>query len=139
MRQLLSLTSMVFALGLGPFQGAWAQTLDDVEQVIRDQISAFSEGDAERAYSHASDGIREQFDSPDTFADMVRSQYGALYDPRRLSFSAPMPVSEERVHQVVLVMDRQGRNWRAVYSLVAVEGHWRIEGVVMRQANQQTV
>ncbi|MCH8550555.1 MAG: DUF4864 domain-containing protein [Natronospirillum sp.] len=116
-----------------------AQSLADAEVVIRDQIEAFGDGDAERAYSHASDGIRAQFDTPEFFVAMVRSQYDALYNPRQLSFAEPMRVSDERMHQEVLVLDRSGQNWRAVYSLVAVEGRWRIEGVVMRSASRQAV
>lgn len=116
-----------------------AQSLADAEDVIRDQIEAFGNGDAERAYSHASEGIRAQFDTPEFFVSMVRSQYEALYNPRRLSFAEPMRVSDERMHQEVLVMDRSGQNWRAVYSLVAVDGRWRIEGVVLRSASGQAV
>ncbi len=139
MRQNLSLLWLAGSLVFGLAAMSPAQALDEVEQVIRDQISAFGEGDAERAYYHASDGIKAQFPTADLFVDMVRSQYSALHDPRRLSFSEPLPVSDERVHQMVLVMDQSGRNWRAVYSLVAVDERWVIEGVVIRPAQQQTV
>lgn len=139
MWQIFSLRWLTAGILMGLTVVSLAQSLDDVEQVIRDQISAFGEGDAERAYYHAADGIKAQFPTADTFVEMVRMQYGALYDPRRLSFSEPMQVSDQRAHQAVLVMDQSGRNWRAVYSLVAVDGRWRIEGVVLRPAQQQTV
>lgn len=133
----MRLVALVVLYGLA--SGLWAQEPEQAETAIREQIQAFADGNAETAYAIASEGIQQQFDTPDRFIDMVRTQYPALYQPQFLTFSEPLVVSSERVHQELMVVDSNGRSWQAWYSLVAVENRWRIEGVVLRPAAQQAI
>lgn len=130
---------MVLVCLCGLVSNLWAQEPEQAETVIREQIQAFADGNADTAYAIASEGIQQQFDTPDRFIDMVRSQYPALYQPQFLTFSDPLVVSSERVHQELMVVDRSGRSWQAWYSLVSVDERWRIEGVFLRPAEQQAI
>lgn len=116
-----------------------AQAPESAQLIIRAQIQAFSEDDAEHAFSYAADGIKAQFGNAERFARMVRSQYPALYRPRHMAFVEPVVVSSEQMFQEVSLVDGQGRGWRAVYSLVSVEGEWRIDGVAILRASQQVL
>lgn len=115
-----------------------AQSLSDIPSVIEDQIASFAVGDEARAFAHASAGIQAQFGSAQGFMAMVRQHYAPLLSPQRVAFDEPFAVSDQRAHQVVWLLDTAGRSWRAVYSLVGVDGVWRIEGVVLRPAQAQS-
>lgn len=109
------------------------------EQVIREQIRALSDDDAEAAYTYASDGIKDIFASPEEFIEMVRNQYSALISPRSLSFSAPQSLTNDVVIQEVMVLDSRGESWQAVYRMGLADGGWRIEGVSLVNTSQQAV
>jgi hypothetical protein len=127
---------LIGLLGIGVLQ---AQTLSEIPQVIEDQISSFRAGDEARAFSHASAGIQAQFGSPQDFMAMVRQHYAPLVSPQHVAFDEPFAVSDLRAHQIVWLIDESGQSWRAVYSLVGVDGRWRIEGVALRVAQAQSV
>lgn len=116
-----------------------AQSLSDIPEVIEDQMSSFALGDEARAFAHASAGIQAQFGSPAGFMAMVRQHYAPLVSPQRVAFDEPFAVSDQRAHQIVWLIDTAGTPWRAIYSLVGVEGRWRIEGVVLRPTQAQSV
>ncbi|WLD57418.1 DUF4864 domain-containing protein [Salinispirillum sp. LH 10-3-1] len=113
-----------------------AQAPESAQVVIRAQLQAFSDDNAEHAFSYAADGIKQQFGNAERFARMVRSQYPALYRPRHIAFVDPVVVSSEQMYQEVSLVDGQGRGWRAVYSLISVSGEWRIDGVAILRAPQ---
>jgi Domain of unknown function (DUF4864) len=107
------------------------QDAEAARQVIEDQLQAFSAGDHERAYSHASPGIRQIFPTVDSFIDMVRNGYGAIYQSQGHSFGRNLMVGGE-IHQEVIVTGPDGKQWQAVYTLARqADGRWRITGVKM--------
>ena len=57
-----------------------------IQRVIEDQLRALKAGDAAKAFSFASPGIRTQFGTPDNFVTMVRSGYDALLAARYTEF-----------------------------------------------------
>lgn len=118
---------------------ATAQHPIDARDVIREQLEAFAADDPEAAFAIASDGIRERFGSAARFVEMVQQRYPALYQPRHIAFADTLDVSDERVHQFLLVVDQNGRSWTAVYSVVHVDGEWRIEGVSLQETPQSAV
>jgi ketosteroid isomerase-like protein len=102
-----------------------------VRQVIEDQLQAFSTGDHERAYSHASPGIRQIFPNVDSFIDMVRNGYGAIYQSQAHAFGRNLMVGGE-IHQEVIITGPDGKQWQAVYTLARqADGNWQITGVKM--------
>jgi len=101
------------------------------QNVIRDQIRAFQNGQHERAFSHAAESIRQIFKNTDQFINMVKGGYMPLYDPENYSFGRNLNV-DGLVHQEVIATDQKGRQWQAVYTLKQNEdGSWKITGVKM--------
>lgn len=124
--------------------GCWsslvvAQTPESAQAVIRAQIQALANDDAEHAFSYAADTIRAQFGDAQRFVRMVRSQYPALYRPRQVLFSEPVVVTPEQMFQELALVDERGQAWRVIYSLHAMAGEWRIDGVVLARSQQQAI
>ncbi|MFC3853808.1 DUF4864 domain-containing protein [Salinispirillum marinum] len=118
---------------------AVAQTPESAQSVIRAQIQALADDDAEHAFSFAADTIQAQFGDAQRFVRMVRTQYPALYRPRQVLFSEPVVVTPEQMFQELALVDAQGQAWRAVYSLHTMAGAWRIDGVVLVRSRQQAI
>ena len=92
-----ALTGLMLAFGARHWTSARAQTrssdptLPDadwsaIRRTIDDQRKALKSGDARKAFSFASPGIRAQFGTPETFLAMVRNGYGALIAARYVEF-----------------------------------------------------
>ena len=113
---------------------AWAQpylSAPDaaaVREVIEAQLDAFRRDDAQRAFSFAAPGIREQFGSAENFMQMVRTSYGVVYRPRSVKFET-FEVVDEQVFQPVRMTDADGQAWVAIYGVERQsDGSWRING-----------
>jgi hypothetical protein len=112
----------------------------EIRKVIESQLEAFAADDPERAYSHASQGIRDRFGDATTFMAMVRRGYPMLIRPAAVAFlraqafpaSEPSPDTVQQAVQIVQVRDREGRLWQATYVLERQAGAgWRIGGCVV--------
>ena len=118
---------------LGPSK---AQTIDGaksavVQQVIRDQLSAFKSREHERAFSHAAPNIRSIFKTTDQFINMVKNGYSAIYNSSSYSF-ARSRTEAGVIHQEVIIIGPNGKEWQAIYSLQEQDdGSWKIMGVQM--------
>ena len=101
------------------------------QQVIERQIGAFKAGDHEKAYSFAAPGIKQVFPTVEHFINMVTTGYRPLYDPESYVFGRSVTL-DGQIHQEVLVTDRSGKTWQAVYTLQKQEdGTWKVTGVKM--------
>ncbi|PDT84501.1 MULTISPECIES: DUF4864 domain-containing protein [Sinorhizobium] len=119
---------LVLALGVKP---ALADPVDEAQSVIRAQITAFLEDDAETAYSFASPGIREKFPDELAFFEMVKRRYQHLYRPGNFAFGRSKLVGNE-VIQEVLIVGSDGKDWTAIYELVPQpDGSYKVNGVLM--------
>jgi hypothetical protein len=99
--------------------------------VIDDQIAAFRSGENDRAYSHAAPNIKRIFPDPERFIGMVKGGYEALYNPESYTFGRNTFINGE-IYQELIVTDRAGKQWQAVYTLKKQEdGSWKITGVKM--------
>lgn len=115
------------------FAQAQAQTTDEnaVQSVIEDQINAFQAKDYDRAFSHAAPTIKQIFKTTDRFVGMVKNGYQPLYNPDSYAFSRSIEQGGS-VYQEVIVTDKNGKQWQAVYTLKQQEdGSWKITGVKM--------
>ena len=102
-----------------------------VRAVVDAQLSAFAAGDAERAFSYASAGIRAQFGNAATFMAMVQGSYPMVVRPAAVSYFQPQ-ASDGTVLQRVQLRDGDGRSWLATYQLARqAKAGWRIEGCVV--------
>ncbi|WP_018239832.1 DUF4864 domain-containing protein [Ensifer sp. BR816] len=112
---------------------ALADPVDTARSVIRAQIQAFLDDDAETAYSFASPGIREKFPDRLVFFEMVKKSYQHLYRPGNFAFGRSKLVGKEVV-QEVLIVGSDGKDWTAIYELVPQpDGSYKINGVLMVQ------
>lgn len=120
--------------------GGLAQRLQDVppqdraaiQAIISAQIEAFKKDDAVRAFSYASQGIRQVFQTPERFIEMVRSGYAQIYRPLKVEFG---PASRslgslQQVRQVVNLVGLDGKKAVAYYLMERqADGSWKIAGV----------
>ncbi|APG91262.1 DUF4864 domain-containing protein [Sinorhizobium americanum] len=121
---------LVLALGM---ECAHADPVDTAKSVIRQQIQAFVEDDAEAAYSFASPGIRAKFPDRAVFFEMVKKSYQHLYRPGNFAFGRSKLIGDE-VIQEVLISGADGKDWTAIYELVPQpDGSYKINGVMMVQ------
>ena len=99
-----------------------------IRAVITDQLDAFTQDDAPRAFSLATAGIRAQFGTPEAFINMVRSAYPVVYRRKTVRFEEPA-VIEGEIIQPVRMTDAAGRTWLALYPMQRESnGGWRING-----------
>lgn len=99
-----------------------------IRKVIELQLDAFGKDDAPRAFSYATEGIREVFGSPERFMAMVKSDYPVVYRPASVAFESP-EVAAGEILQTVRMTDAAGNPWIAVYPMQrGADGNWRING-----------
>lgn len=109
------------------------EPVDTAQSVIRAQIKAFTEDDAEATYSFASPEIQAKFPDKRLFLDMVKRSYQHLYRPSRFAFGRAKVVGDEVV-QEVLISGSDGKDWTAIYSLIRdADNNYRVSGVMMVQ------
>jgi DNA-binding transcriptional LysR family regulator len=109
-----------------PTASDWAA----MKRVIGDQIAALRKGDAERAFSYAAEGIREQVGSADAFMAMVQSGYGALLTARYTEFLEGA-VIEGTVIQPLRLVAPDNSVRVALYTMQRDGARWRIAGCVI--------
>jgi hypothetical protein len=104
-----------------------------IQSSIEAQLEAFRSGDAQRAFSFASDQIRDIFGTPENFIAMVRSQYAVMIAPASIVF-LKLEHESGAMLQPVQLSDDRGELWLAVYSMqLDARGSWRINGCVLRR------
>ena len=136
LRALVLAAAPLLASAQAPLSAADARA---VREVIEAQLDAFRQDDAQRAFSYATAGIREQFRTPENFMEMVRTSYAVVYRPKTVKFEAPEVIDDE-VIQPVRLTDADGRAWIAVYPMQREpDGAWRINGCQLaRLSGQET-
>ena len=102
-----------------------------VQLVVRAQLEAFADDDAELAFSYAAPSIKTMFGTPENFLQMVRSGYPVVYRPATVTFLKPT-LDGKVVVQPVNMTDGQGGAWVAVYRVQREKDKsWRIAGCVL--------
>ena len=130
-----------FAIALGMVAQLAAATaacaeepVDTARTIIREQITAFLQDDAETAYSFASPAIRGKFPDNESFFEMVKRGYQPVYRPGNFAFGRSKVVGDQ-VLQEVLISAPDGKDWTAVYELVKQpDGSYKINGVMILQS-----
>ena len=127
----------------GPGTSAPLALTDDDEAaiaaVVRQQLDAFQADDAELAFSFASPGIQEQFQTADRFMAMVRSLYEPVYQPQSVEFGDIEFVRGSPV-QAVTVLGPAGA-WTTAYYQMEKQSNdtWRISGCVLVPVAGETI
>jgi hypothetical protein len=110
-----------------------------IRQVIKSQISAFQRDDASAAYSYATPMIQDKFGSADSFLQIVRTGYSAVYRPREVEFRDLMAQDGILIQQV-FVVGPDGKPVLALYEMQRQpDGSWLINGCYFTSAPDQSV
>jgi hypothetical protein len=132
---MLRALAVIALLLLAPFP-ARAEALSDADRaefqrIIAAQIEAFRADDGERAYGYAAPSIKRMFPTPESFMQMVREGYPAVYRPQRFGFG---PVGSDPPSQRVTIIGPDGRAYEAFYTFERQpDGTWRISSCTLFQ------
>jgi len=108
-----------------------------IRRTIDDQRKALKSGDARKAFSFASPGIRAQFGTPETFLAMVRNGYGALIAARYVEFLEGT-VIDGAVIQPLRLVAPDNSVLVALYTMEKQKnGRWQIAGCVLAPSTVQ--
>jgi hypothetical protein len=108
-----------------------------IRRTIDDQRKALKAGDARKAFSYASPGIRAQFQTPEVFFAMVREGYGALIAARYVEYLEGA-VIEGAVIQPLRLVAPDNSVLVALYTMEKQkDGRWRIAGCVLAPSTVQ--
>ncbi len=102
----------------------------EIHVLIRRQLRAFADGDADAAYALSSSAIRQTFGSADALLAMIRKHYPALGDPRQASFGT-WAITPDGLGQIVRLDGRDGATDKALYLVVREGGKWRVNGALL--------
>ena len=120
--------SLIIFLCLFLFSGpVTAQNLD-IQKVISDQIEAFQKDDSEGAFDFAAPIIKNIFGNHRRFAEMVQRGYPMVFRPKRFSFRESQS-DDTTAQQDVLIEDQSTDLHLLRYTLVLLDGEWKISGV----------
>jgi len=99
-----------------------------VQAVVQNQLAAFANDDADKAFSYAAPQLRKTIGSSAAFMAMVKNSYPMVYRPASVFFLKPDSVGEDLVQRVHM-LDANGASWLAVYTLQRQKNKtWRISG-----------
>lgn len=108
-----------------------AQQQAEIRAVIEAQLAAFQKDDAVQAFSFAAPGIRQAFQTPERFLQMVKQGYMPLYRPAKVEFTA-IGVLQGLPTQVLTVTDQEGVRYQAYYVMERQpDRSWKIAGVYL--------
>ena len=109
-----------------------------IQQVIQGQMEAFKIDDWTAAFSYAAPSIREKFQSPQIFSQMVTQAYQPVYRPKDVQFRE-LKASEFGPTQEVFVVGPDGHSYLAYYTMEKqADGTWRISGCYLVQVEDQS-
>ena len=127
MRAVLAL--LFVGLILGPARATDEAGKSEARATVERQIEAFRKDDAATAFAQAAPAIQNMFTSPDSFIEMVRKGYAAVYRARSFSIDRVEEADDDSLALGVKLQDENGVDWMALYSLEKqTDGAWRISG-----------
>ncbi|MEP7182831.1 MAG: DUF4864 domain-containing protein [Betaproteobacteria bacterium] len=102
-----------------------------IREVISEQLVALKSGDGDRAFGHASPGIRAQFGDAGNFMRMVREGYPALVAARYTEFLDGAVIGGIVIQPLRLVAP-DNTVLVALYTMQKLdEGRWKIAGCAL--------
>lgn len=129
----ISASAALVALAITAMPATSDETDDAIQDVILSQIEAFANDDKDAAWTFASEGIKRQSGSVETFYNMVRLSYRPVYQATSIEFRERIPHTGFQI-QIVRLGGPEGKHWRAVYRMVKSDDQWRISGVLLKKA-----
>ena len=101
---------------------------DEIRSVISGQIQSLLKDDFDTAFSYAAPNIKQMFQTPERFGQMVANGYPMVHRPAEITFQDLVETDGEYT-QDVLLRDVQGLYYVARYTMVMVGDSWQISGV----------
>jgi hypothetical protein len=99
-----------------------------IHRVVRSQLDAFVNDDAERAFSLVSPTLQARMRTPANFMAMVRTRYRPIYRPRAVFFQDHL-IKNGTAAQRILLVGSKNTLVIATYLLQRqADGSWRIAG-----------
>ncbi|TYB82540.1 DUF4864 domain-containing protein [Maritimibacter fusiformis] len=126
MKQIILICAMAIALAF-PINADEGEA-GGIRAVITDQFAAFEADDFAAAFGLASPGIQRVFQTPESFAAMVRNGYPMVHRNAEVRFLELREV-DGRLWQKVMVRDRAGALHVLDYEMIEHGGDWRIGAV----------
>ena len=115
-----------------------ATDMRSARAVVQAQLDAFAADDGPRAFSLATQNLRQMFGSPERFMAMVRTGYPVVYRPASVAFLIPEWLDRELI-QGVHFTDEAGGLWLAIYRLQRQrDNSWRINGCELVESRAST-
>ncbi|MEY1556617.1 DUF4864 domain-containing protein [Yoonia sp. R2331] len=105
-----------------------AQDNKAIEDVIGQQLQAFTDRDVAAAWEHASPMIQGMFGNSARFGQMVEQGYPMVWDNRDAAFME-LEGSGQLVLQKVFIRDAEGAGWVLSYAMLETDAGWKINGV----------
>ncbi|MEJ6709870.1 MAG: DUF4864 domain-containing protein [Amylibacter sp.] len=103
---------------------------DEIRSVISGQIQSLLKDDFETAFSHAAPNIKQMFQTPERFGQMVANGYPMVHRPSEITFQELFE-NDGEFTQDVLLRDVQGLYHVARYTMAMIGGIWQISGVIV--------
>ncbi len=133
--------ALVFVLAFGLAgahalaQETVASTAQAVTQVVQSQLSAFAEGDAEKAFSLATAATQSLAGTPGELMRVIKHRFAPIYRHRQALFSEPEIIGTHGL-QVVQLIDHDNLVWIAIYQVEhEADGTWKVDGCQLFETN----
>ena len=138
LRFIITLCTILFVHSLSKAENILEQNLLETEIIIKNQLEAFINKDAEEAFSYAAPMIKLRFDNPDNFMNMVKNYYEPVYNPKQYYFINAKYFEGSVYHQLQIV-SQSNLSYLATYSLIKDNDEWKISGCSVYPMRQESI
>ena len=135
---IIILCTTLFVHSLSKAENILEQDLFETEIIIKNQLEAFINKDAEEAFSYAAPMIKLRFDNPDNFMTMVKNYYEPVYNPKQYYFINAKYFEGSVYHQLQIV-SQSNLSYLATYSLIKDNDEWKISGCSVYPMRQESI
>ena len=135
---IIILCTILFVHSLSKAENILEQDLFETEIIIKNQLQAFIDKDAEEAFSYAAPMIKLRFDNPDNFMTMVKNYYEPVYNPKQYYFINAKYFEGSVYHQLQIV-SQSNLSYLATYSLIKDNDEWKISGCSVYPMRQESI
>jgi hypothetical protein len=135
---IITLCTILFVHSLSKAENILEQDLFETEIIIKNQLQAFINKDAEEAFSYAAPMIKLRFDNPDNFMNMVKNYYEPVYNPKQYYFINAKYFEGSVYHQLQIV-SQSNLSYLATYSLIKDNDEWKISGCSVYPMRQESI
>lgn len=111
----------------------------EVRLVVQLQLDAFSEDDAEKAFSLATEATQTLAGTPGKFLHVIKQQFKPIYRHRDALFSEPEIIGPHAL-QVVQLTDHDNLVWIAIYQVeLERDGAWKVDGCQLFETSDMSI